>query len=188
MSFAYQQSYTDLKAADLAAMPQHLEDCRFERCELDGLDLSEKKFEECTFHDCYFKANNLTKTAFQNVTFEKCKLTGLDFEPCSSMLLDMTFVDSTLSICSFRGVGLKDMKCRVSEFDECDFSEADLQGVIFDRCSLKRSTFDQSDLKKADFREATDFDINPEWNKMKGARFSSSNLIGLLRKYGLKVD
>ncbi|MEM1328659.1 MAG: hypothetical protein AAGI23_22075 [Bacteroidota bacterium] len=41
---------------------------------------------------------------------------------------------------------------------------------------------------RADLRESVHFSIDPERNRIQGAKFSQAKLIGLLRKYELEVE
>ena len=66
---------------------------------------------------------------------------------------------------------------------EVDFTEAVLNGAIFDNCDLSRAIFAQTDLEKADFTTALNFNIDPEQNRIKKARFSKDGLAGLLIKH-----
>ena len=72
--------------------------------------------------------------------------------------------------------------------NEADFTESDLSGTIFNNCDLKRAIFDRSILLKTDFTTAQNFSIDPETNRLKGAKFSKNNLMGLLLKYKLKIN
>jgi uncharacterized protein YjbI with pentapeptide repeats len=58
-----------------------------------------------------------------------------------------------------------------------DFSEADLSGTIFHNC----------DLCKADFSTATQYAIDPQTNKIKKARFSIPEVIGLLSGFDITI-
>jgi hypothetical protein len=53
---------------------------------------------------------------------------------------------------------------------------------------LTGAVFDRTGLEKADFREALNFRIDPETNRIKGARFDLDGLPGLLVKWGIKVQ
>ncbi|WP_425542813.1 pentapeptide repeat-containing protein [Algoriphagus jejuensis] len=70
---------------------------------------------------------------------------------------------------------------------ETDFSQADLSGSNFSGSELSGTVFDQTNLEKADFREAVNYRIDPERNKIKGARFDLEGLPGLLGKWGIRV-
>ena len=71
---------------------------------------------------------------------------------------------------------------------ETDFSEADLSGSVFDTCDMLRAIFDFTNLEKADFYSSFNYSINPEKNKLKRARFSKTEVIGLLDNYDLKIE
>jgi uncharacterized protein YjbI with pentapeptide repeats len=71
---------------------------------------------------------------------------------------------------------------------EVDFTESDLSKSTFDNSSLTDSVFYRSILKEVDFRSAKHFNINPEDNKLKKAKFSRNGLEGLLLKYKLIIE
>jgi len=54
--------------------------------------------------------------------------------------------------------------------------------------TLKGVIFDQTNLEQADFKASFSFIIDPENNRMKKARFSTSELAGLLGKYDILVE
>ena len=69
-----------------------------------------------------------------------------------------------------------------------DFSEADLTGVVFDNCDLTKAIFDQTNLEKVDFRTSYNYSIDPEKNRIHKARFSASDIAGLLDKYDIHIE
>ena len=44
------------------------------------------------------------------------------------------------------------------------------------------------ELEKADFRTAFNYSIDPENNRMKKAKFSPPEVVGLLNKYDIEID
>jgi fluoroquinolone resistance protein len=50
------------------------------------------------------------------------------------------------------------------------------------------ATFDHTILEIADFRSAFNYTIDPEINKLKGAKFSTLGLSGLLAKYNIEIE
>ena len=58
-----------------------------------------------------------------------------------------------------------------------DFYDVDLSGTIFHNC----------DLSKADFSSATQYAIDPQTNKIKKARFSLPEAVGLLRTFDITI-
>ena len=80
-----------------------------------------------------------------------------------------------------------------TKFDKCtlketDFSEVNLTASVFSECDLTNAIFSNTILEKVDFRTANNFSIDPEYNKLKKAKFSSFNLEGLLYKYKLDIE
>ena len=70
---------------------------------------------------------------------------------------------------------------------EVDFSQADLSGAEFQGSDLSGVVFDRTNLEKTDFREAQNYRLDPETNRVKGARFDLEGLPGLLGRYGIKI-
>ena len=71
---------------------------------------------------------------------------------------------------------------------EIDFSEADLSNSSFIDCDLSQAIFQNTNLEKADFRSALYYSIDPENNRLKGAKFSAAGIAGLLDKYQIKIE
>jgi uncharacterized protein YjbI with pentapeptide repeats len=71
---------------------------------------------------------------------------------------------------------------------EVDFTQSDLSGADFQGSDLSGVVFSQTNLEKADFRQSQGFRIDPELNRLKGARFDLDGLPGLLDKYGIKIS
>lgn len=77
----------------------------------------------------------------------------------------------------FEGCRMREASFTQSDVSGGSFRDSDLSGVIFDRTILE----------KTDFRNAQNFSIDPELNRIKGAFFDLVGLPGLLGKYGIKV-
>ena len=71
---------------------------------------------------------------------------------------------------------------------ETDFSEVNLSASVFSKCDLTGVIFSNTILEKVDFRTAINYSIDPEFNKLKRARFSGFNLEGLLYKHQLDIE
>ena len=152
------------------------EGCEFLNCHFSTTDLSNITFIECKFDQCDLSNATLKQTAFKDVGFENCKLLGLQFDDCNKFLLEMSFSNCQLDFSSFYGLKLKGTRFKSCKLQEVDFSK--LAGAIFYRTMLE----------KADFRGASDYTIDPEENKIKRARFSNPDVIGLLSKYDIQID
>lgn len=97
------------------------------------------------------------------------------------------------SNCNFAEANLEEMKFVDCEFIDCkltetDFTGSNLKSARFESCDLDRAIFEQCILEKADFRSSYNLALDPENNKIYGAKFSLQNLPGLLQKYKLQVD
>ena len=164
------------------------DNCSFINCDFSSSDISNCTFIECKFEDCNL-SNTLTKnTAFQEVIFLNCKIVGLKFNSCSHFLLSFSFKNCQLNLSSFYQLKIKTTQFNDCSLQEVDFTEADLTSSVFNNCDLNRAIFDQTNLEKVDFRTATNYDIDPENNQIKNAQFSRGDLIGLLKKYRIKID
>ena len=68
-----------------------------------------------------------------------------------------------------------------------DFSESDLRNTILDQCDLLNATFDHTNLERANLTSALNYSIDPENNRIQGAKFSMPAEIGLLDKYNIEI-
>jgi uncharacterized protein YjbI with pentapeptide repeats len=59
-----------------------------------------------------------------------------------------------------------------------DFRSVDLAGTVFHNC----------DLSKADFSGASQYDIDPQTNKIKKAKFSLPEAVRLLRGFDITIE
>jgi len=98
------------------------------------------------------------------------------------------FESCFLNHSSFYESKMKSTVFKACQLHEVDFTSADLQSSIFDESDLKAAVFSMSNLEQADFRNAINFLIDPEMNKVKKSKFSNSGLSGLLAKYRLEID
>ncbi len=164
------------------------ENCNFQNCNFSKADISKISFQDCRFSNCDFTMAEIIKTAFRTVTFVECRLMGLHFEDCNEFLFAVNFVDCQLNLASFYGWKISDTKFKDCNLQEVDFTEADLSNSIFENCELSGAIFENTNLEGADFRSAMNYNLNPEINKISKAKFSNSNLSGLLAKYDIKIE
>lgn len=164
------------------------EACRFTNGSGHKADLSEFKFIDCEFVVCDLSLAKLNRTAFREVQFRECKLSGLHFESCHDFGLAFGFELCRIDFCTFIGMKLKGTRFVRSQLLESDFTDCDLTGALFDQTDLSRAVFDNTILEKADFRTAYGYQIDPEQNRIRYAKFSALGLVGLLSKYGLEIE
>lgn len=161
--------------------------CTFLDCNFENLKLGNITFMECEFVNCNLSNVKLNHTAFKDVQFNNCKLLGINFNDSNPFLLELKSTNSDLTLCSFYQLKIKNTPFTNCNLSDVDFTESDLSNVIFNNCDLNRAIFENTILLKADFQTATNFNIDPEKNRIKKAIFSQSNLSNLLNKYDLII-
>jgi fluoroquinolone resistance protein len=116
-----------------------------------------------------------------------CKLSGIDFEHISKMLLSFSFDNCHISYCNFMGLKITNTRFLNSEIKECDFVKTDLSGSNFSSSNLSGSTFNDCDLSRVDFRETHGYQFNPRNNKLKKAKFSVPAVLALLSEFDIEI-
>jgi len=164
------------------------EKCIFQSCDLSNAVLTDQKFFDCRFIDCNLSLARLDKTLFRDVQFKQCKMLGLLFEKCNEHGLTVAFDSCNLTHSSFYGRKIKNSRFSECQLIEVDFSGCDLSGSTIYKCDLASARFENTVLDKADLRQSYNFVIDPEMNRLKGARFSLTELAGLLQKYQIRID
>jgi uncharacterized protein YjbI with pentapeptide repeats len=71
---------------------------------------------------------------------------------------------------------------------EVTFTGTQMNNSVFDNCNLDRAIFNDTQLAGADFRTAYNYSIDPEFNPMKEARFTTQGIVGLFDKYDIKIE
>ena len=188
MGIFIDETYTDKDYSTIRLKAGEYDNCSFSGCDFSNTHLSNCTFLECTFTDCNFTNAKFGGTTFNEFSFEDCKLLGADFSVCNDFMLQLRFRESALDLASFVGLKLDNTHFDRCPLKEADFTEAILTGAHFEDCDLDRTTFDQTNLEKANLTTARNFQIDPEKNKLKGAKFSKENLGGLLGKYKIKIQ
>jgi uncharacterized protein YjbI with pentapeptide repeats len=161
--------------------------CIFTDCNFGNSDLSSIAFVECTFVDCNLSNAKVDLTAFRTVKFSGCKLLGLRFDVCQKMMLAVSFENCVMDFVSFYGLKLPNTVFKNCQLHEADFSSSDFSNAVFDNCDFRLSTFDHTILEKADFQTAYNFEIHPTLNRIKKAKFSKENVVGLLLGFGIEI-
>mgnify|MGYP000486278921 CR=1 FL=1 len=67
-------------------------------------------------------------------------------------------------------------------------TNADLSKTNFNDCNLKDAVCENTILEGSDFSTAYNFNLNPDKNKMKGAKFSRATIDGLLLVHQIIIE
>ena len=181
--------FTNQNYSGTKLVAREYDSCTFANCNFSDADISTVIFLECKFVDCNFTKVVMKQTAFRDeCVFERCKLLGANFTGCDTFIFSAMFIGCILDYASFYGLEIKNTQFINCRLTGVDFTEATITGSLFDNCDLANATFERTIAEKVDFRTALNFDIDPEKNKIKKAKFSKDNLIGLLRKYNLVIE
>ncbi len=164
------------------------DECNFVNCNFSDSSLSGITFVACKFENCNFSMAKFGDTALRDVRFNNCKLMGLHFEHCNPLLLEIAFDNCLLNFSAFYQLPLPNTTFKNCSLQEVDFTEADLTAATFSNCDLHKALFEKTVLEQADLRSAYNFSIDPEINRIKKAKFSTSNIIGLLGKYNIEIE
>lgn len=92
-----------------------------------------------------------------------------------------------MQYCNFSELNLKNCCFEGSKLRESHFSSTNLSGANFRNVDLSGTVFHHSDLTKADFSTASCYDIDPLNNKIKKAKFSLPEAVGLLRGFDITL-
>lgn len=113
---------------------------------------------------------------------------GMDFSSCYQLSMSFGFENCLLNNSSFYQTKIKGTIFKNTQLREVDFAECDLSGAVFENCDFAGAVFDSTVLEKADLRISRNYSINPELNRIKRAKFSLSDVGGLLDVYDIEID
>ena len=182
-----EKTFSNIEYANTILRGREFIACVFKQCDFSNSDLRDNVFEDCTFESCNFSMVKLDGTSLRNIQFVASKVLGCDFSRCNKFMYSFAFTDCILDYSIFLGLKIRNTHFLRCSMKEVDFSQADLSMAIFDECDLSGAIFANTTLEKTDFRKAHNFRIQLENNKVKKAKFNSSNLSGLVLHYGLDL-
>jgi len=164
------------------------DNCTFKNCNFSNVHASNISFVECEFVNCNFSNTIVANSAFREVKFIECKLLGVNFQECEPFLLALYFENCRLIFSSFYQLKLTNTDFINCNLQEVNFTETNLSKANFDNCDLKNAIFDQTNIENANFISSFNFDINPSKNRIRKAKSSQDNVIGLLKSYNIIVQ
>lgn len=167
---------------------REFEDCVFKNCDFANSDFSNNTFMDCEFIDCNLSMILVLGTNMKTVHFRNCKMMGIQFHTCNDFLFNVEFQDCVLDYSSFSNKKMLKTKFTNTSLKEVEFIGCDLTQSLFDNCNLQGAIFNDTQLKEVNFLTAYNYSIDPEFNPMKKARFSTQGITGLLDKYDIKIQ
>ena len=176
-------SYVDKKVNN-----REFEDCIFRNCDFSNSDFSNNTFMDCEFIDCNLSMTQLTGTSLKTVHFKECKLLGIQFNMCTDFLFSVSFQDCVLDYSSFANKKMPKTIFNSCSMKEVSFIGTNLTNSAFENCNLDNAIFNDTHMAGADFKTAYNYKIDPEFNPMRKAKFSTQGIVGLLDKYDIKIE
>lgn len=193
-------------------MENYYENEKFSLLKLSGEVISDARFIDCEFRDCTFDGVKLTNVSFSGCGFAYCYAASLEFVNCcisDAMLFNCTAYGiswgelmaagklsqplESVRNSKLRGNIFEKMSMRKFSFEsnsllECLFSECDLRESSFRGCNMEGTELLRCDLREADLRGARGYAPDIFSCKMKGAAFSSTEALSLLRALEIELD
>lgn len=164
------------------------EDCVFSGCNFQEAILTSFVFVDCKFESCNLSMVRVDGSVFRDVTFNECKLVGTDFESCNSFGFSIVFTRSVLNYASMQGMDLRNCKFSDCTMNGVNLSRAQMTGLKLNGCDFESAIFNQTILESADLRSSTNYSIRPEKNRLKNARFSMPEVLGLLNHCPIIIE
>jgi uncharacterized protein YjbI with pentapeptide repeats len=130
----------------------------------------------------------LSGTSLKTVLFKNCKLLGIQFQSCADFLFSVSFQDCALDYSSFANKKMPKTKFNSCSMKEVFFIGTNLSNSVFENSNLAGAIFNDTQLTAVDFTTAYNYKIDPEFNPMKKAKFSTQGIVGLLDKYDIKIE
>ncbi|WP_367754330.1 pentapeptide repeat-containing protein [Flavobacterium sp. WC2421] len=183
-----QKTFEKVVFIDKKVSNREFEDCTFKNCDFSNSNFSYNSFLDCEFIDCNLSMTKLSGTSMKSIQFRNCKLLGIQFEECDDFLFNVNFQECVLDYSSFANKKMPKTKFNSCSLQEVTFVGTNLTQAIFDDSNLEGAIFNNTQLAGADFSKASNFKIDPEFNPMKKAKFSTQGIIGLLDKYDIKIQ
>lgn len=167
-------------------------ECVFERCQFTEMALRDVVFSNCLFADCTFRAVDMSGLRMQNTSLQGCSCIGIDWSDVRRtgrlFPLFKTIRGCTLKFNNFFKMKMPKLSLADSSLLDCAFMECDLSEGVFGNVDFQDTTFQDCDLGKADFRSARNYRINTAANRVRKARFSLPEAVGLLANLDVIIE
>jgi len=185
--YYYQETFTKVVALQQFLTNKEFDDCSFTNCDFANSHFSSSSFTDCVFTNCNLSLVQLKNSGLKNVHFINCKLIGIAFHEADDFLFQVQFTDCILDFASFSYKKMPKTPFIRCSLKEVTFQGTQLQQAIFDECDLQMTLFNETNLSGADFTNAQNYSIDPDFNTLKDAQFLANGLAGLLTKYDLSI-
>ena len=161
--------------------------CRFIKCNFTGTIFKKCRFENCIFTECNLSLVKPKYSSFIDVDFKDSKAIGINWAE-AAIPISINFYSCTINSSSFFGLNLLQIAINDCNAKEVNFTEANLTRGNFNATNFLNSRFSKTNLTQSDFRNSTNYTINPECNLLKNTRFSTPEAMSLLAGLDIILD
>ena len=162
-------------------------DCTFKDLDLSGVSFKNSKFIDCKFLNCNCSGATVLNVTFRDSHFSESKLVGINWSVANT-IAGLEVKGCQLDLCVFQDLDLSHSKLFKSSLKEVDFSGSKLVKTQFSECDLNACVFTRSDLIQADLTSAFNYTIDPNYTKLKNAKFSLPEAISLLKTLEIIIE
>jgi fluoroquinolone resistance protein len=162
-------------------------ECTFDNCDFTESGLRNAQFYQCIFVNCNLSLMKLDGCRLQEGRFLGCKIVGAEFFKCDQTFFSVEFKNCVLQYCNFSDLNMKNARFAGSKLKECHFTSTVLTGADFAEVDLTGTVFHNCDLSRADFSQSISYQIDPQTNKIKKAKFSLPEAVGLLSAFDITI-
>ena len=162
-------------------------DCTFKNCQLNMLTFADCYFTDCIFEGCDLSLLKVKGSFFNRIQMTGCKAIGIHWFDTGAPFA-INFIDCNISYSSFFGKGLRKAKFKNCVAKEVDFSECNLTEADFSGTDLEHARFADCDLSLANFKEARNYSINLQENKVRKTKFSLPEALSLLDPFDIVIE
>ena len=187
-SLSEERSFEDMNLLGSDLTDHIFLSCTFSGCDFSNAKLRKAKFQDCAFAGCNLSNAQLMGTQFTETLFTDCKMAGLDFSTCNPFLFSIDLVRCSAPYCTFADQDLSGRRLAGSDLTDCFFDGTHLPRTDFSESRLSGARFERVNLEQADFRGATGYELDPAQCRLKKARFSYPEVLGLLKGYQIIVE
>ena len=151
------------------------------------LSFTDCYFTDCIFDDCDLSLIKVKGCFFNRVQMIRSKAIGINWFDAGAPF-SVQFNDSNISYSSFFAKAIKKAKFKNCLARETDFSEFNLSQADFGGTDLDNARFSNSDLSHADFKDARNYNIDLQHNKVEKTKFSLPEALSLLNQFDIIVE
>jgi uncharacterized protein YjbI with pentapeptide repeats len=162
-----------------------LEQIRFKRGNLNGLELSKSRLVDVAMETCDLSGAACTQIRLQRTEIADSRLIGINF-------LESEFDDVILKNSNFENLVFvlghqKHTRYRNCNLRNARFEDTDLSGVIFDKCDLTGAHFRNVKLNGADFRGSIISEMALDPKEVRGIIIESAQAAQFVTLLGISI-